>query len=120
MVFLKDFFAKFLLTNFSSWLMAIFIVLVVVTFVCVAIASRFDDPLGNGNMISMTLGYTGIAAGILASLIFVILLVVESVTAFVFLIKSQIDYPEFAIRLLSVAFISFLVSYLLVRTDRVG
>jgi hypothetical protein len=117
MIFLKDFFAKFLLTNFSSWLMVIFIVLFVVALICLFIASRFDDPLGNGNKISMAFGYLGIVAGVLASVLFIILLVVESVVTFVFLIKSQIAFPEFAIRLLSVAFISFLLVYLLVRTD---
>ena len=117
MIFLKNFFAKFLLTNFSSWSMAVFIVLFVVALICLFVASRFDDPLGNGNKISMTFGYTGILTGILSFLSFIVLLFVESVATFVFLIRSQIEFPEFAIRLLSVAFISFLVAYFLVRTD---
>ena len=117
MIYLKDFFAKFLLTNFSSWSMAIFIVLFVVALICLFIASRFDDPLGNGNKISMTFGYTGIVAGILSSILFMILMVVELGAAVVFFIGSQIEFPELAIRLVTILFIFFLLVYLTLRTD---
>lgn len=115
MVYLKDFFAKFLLTNFSSWSAVIFLILFVVAMVCIAIASRFDDPLENGNKISATFGYSGIVAGVLSFILFIIIWFVEFVAAFVFLIRSQIAFPGFAIRLVALLVIAFLFVYLLIK-----
>lgn len=117
MVCLKDFFAKFLLANFSSWLAAILLILVVVAFVCIAIASRFDDPLKKGNKVSATFGYTGIAAGVLSFIFFVVIWFVEFVAVFVYLIRAQIAFPGFAIRLLVLLVIAFLIIYFLIKEN---
>lgn len=97
--------------------MAIFLVLFVVALICLFVASRFDDPLGNGNKISMTFGYTGIVAGILSSILFMILIVVELVAAVVFFIGSQIAFTELAIRLIVILFIFLLLVYFTVRAN---
>jgi hypothetical protein len=120
MVYLRDFFAKFLLTNFSSWSAVIFLILFVIAMVCIAIASRFDDPLENGNKMSATFGYTGIVAGVLSFILFIITWFVEFVAVFVFLIRSQIAFPGFAIRLLALLVIAFLLVYLLVKDNYRG
>ena len=117
MIFLKDFFAKFLLTNFSSWLAASILILAVLAFVSIAIASRFDDPLGNGNKVSATFGYTGIVAGVLSFILFIITWFVEFVAVFVFIIRSQIAFPGFAIRLLVLLAIAFLLIYFLIKEN---
>lgn len=117
MVYLKDFFAKFLLTNFSSWSAVIFLILFVVAFVCIVVASRFDDPLESGNKVSATFGYTGIAAGVLSFILFIITWFVEFVAVFVFIIRSQIAFSGFAIRLLALLAIAFLSFYLLVKEN---
>lgn len=113
MLYLKNFFAKFLLTNFASWSGVIFLILFVIALVCITIASKFDDPFEKGNKISATFGYTGIVAGVLSFILFIIIWFVEFVAVFVFLIRSQIAFPGFAMRLVTLLVIAFLFVYLL-------
>jgi len=108
MVVLKNFFNEFLLTNFSSWLAAISLVLFVSAIVFLVIAARFEDSQKE-NVVIMGFKYAGLLCIVLSIVLFCILMFVEFVTLFVFLIGSRIAFNEFAIRLIFIIGILFIL-----------
>ena len=108
MVVLKNFFDEFFLISFSSWSMAISLVLFVLAIVLLVIAARFEDPKKE-NVVIMGFKYVGLLCIVLSIVLFCILMFVEFVTLFVFLIGSQIAFNEFAIRLVFIIGILFIL-----------
>lgn len=108
MVVLKNFFDEFFLISFSSWSMAISLVLFILGIVSLIIAARFEDPQW-GSKVIMGLKYVGILCFVLSIVLFCILMFVEFVTLFVFLIGSRIAFNEFAIRLVFIIGILFIL-----------
>lgn len=117
MIYLKDFFAKFLLTNFSSWVMAVFVVLFVLSLICLFVASRFDDPFKEGSKLSAGFGYFGLICASVASILVFVLLCVEFVALFVFLALSQLAFGEFLIRFAIIVIIFLVMIYLILRAN---
>lgn len=108
MVVLKNFFDEFFLISFSSWSMAISLVLFVLAIVLLVIAARFEDPKKE-NVVIMGFKYVGLLCIVLSIVLFCILMFVEFVTLFVFLIGSRIVFNEFAIRLVFIIGILFIL-----------
>lgn len=108
MVVLKNFFDEFFLISFSSWSMAISLVLFVLAIVLLVIAARFEDPKKE-NAVIMWCKYVGLLCIVLSIVLFCILMFVEFVTLFVFLIGSRIAFNEFAIRLVFIIGILFIL-----------